>query len=167
MNIEIVPAREADFEATARIETAADQLLIDAFQPTDWPPAATAEERASSPGYTLVALVDGEAVGFVQVLELEGQAHLEQLSVLPAWGGRGIGRSLLEAGVAEAARLGYGEITLRTFADVAFNAPFYATCGFEVSEPSTALERGLVAVEERLGLMELGRRVQMTRPLGA
>ena len=161
------PAKGKDWEATERVESVADRLLVDVLCPTEWPASATAAERRAAPGYTWVAVVGDEVVGFVQVLEVDGAAHLEQVSVLPEAGGRGIGRGLVEAAVAEASRLGYGEITLRTFADVAFNAPFYASCGFVESAPTTPFQVGLVAVEERLGLTSLGRRVQMTRTLDA
>ena len=159
------PAEGPDWEATERVEDAADRLLVDLLKPAQWPPSATAAERRAAPGFTLVAAVGGGVVGFVQVLEVDGAAHLEQVSVLPEVGGRGIGRRLVEASVAEARRRGYREITLRTFADVAFNAPFYASCGFVESAPTTPFQVGLVAVEERLGLTSLGRRIQMTRTL--
>lgn len=161
------PAEGSDWEATERVERDADRLLVDLLSPDEWPPSTTAAERRAAPGFTWVAVVGGEVVGFVQVLEVDGAAHLEQVSVLPEVGGRGIGRRLVEAAVAEARRRGYREITLRTFADVAFNAPFYASCGFVESAPTTPFQVGLVAVEERLGLTSLGRRIQMTRALDA
>ena len=118
-------------------------------------------------GYVL-ALVEREnadAVGFAHVLLIEEHAHLEQLSVLPSHARRGHGRSLVEAAKLEAVALGSGSITLRTFADVPWNAPFYERCGFVETSPLTEFESGLVRVEERLGLTGLGRRVQMTAQL--
>lgn len=126
------------------------------------------EERASEPGFLLVGVDEGaggRVVGFVHVLEIEGACHLEQVSVLPEDQGRGIGRSLVQAACDRAAARGYGAITLRTFADVPFNGPFYASMGFEESVPDTAWLQSLVGVEERAGLMKMGRRVQMTRKL--
>ncbi|GEC74912.1 hypothetical protein GCM10010213_09700 [Microbacterium maritypicum] len=104
-------------------------------------------------------------MGFVHVLEIDGHAHLEQLSVLPSFGRRGIGRQLVTAALAEARRRGHTDVTLRTYTDVPWNAPFYASCGFVESEPDTALLRELVAIEESLGLFEHGPRVQMTATL--
>ena len=49
----------------------------------------------------------------------------------------------------------------RAFADVAWNAPFYATCGFVESCSDTDFHRGLAAHEEALGLTAMGRRVEM------
>nr|WP_329608126.1 hypothetical protein [Microbacterium sp. KUDC0406] len=64
-----------------------------------------------------------------------------------------------------AAAHGHDEVTLRTYVDVPWNAPFYASCGFRVSEPATDFQRGLVAVEEDLGLMRHDARVQMVTSL--
>jgi GNAT superfamily N-acetyltransferase len=171
MVISVRPATPADDEATEQIEVAADALLIERFGAVDWPPPTPPQERSSAPGFVLVAehTSDGgtipAVVGFVHVLELEGHAHLEQLSVLPAFGRRGIGRGLVEAALAEARRRGHPEITLRTYVDVPWNAPFYGSCGFVTSEPDTPLLTGLVHVETALGLFEYGSRVQMTAAL--
>jgi hypothetical protein len=75
---------------------------------------------------------------------------------------RGIRRRLVEAAKTTANEPGYDRITLRTFADVPWNAPFYSTCGFVESEPQTEFHRGLVKTEQDLDLEKYGRRIQMT-----
>ena len=170
MRIRIRPARPTDDPATERIEVAADALLIDRFSAVDWPPPTPARERASAPGFVLVAEQaddDGTSatVGFVHVLEIDGHAHLEQLSVLPAVGRRGIGRRLVEAALSEIRDRGHQQVTLRTYLDVPWNAPFYASCGFLVSEPDTPLLQRLIQTEQDLGLFRFGPRVQMTAAL--
>jgi len=155
-------AAPQDFAVLEEIERAADGLFIERFQPTDWPPP---ESRATDPGFVLVA-GDHRLIGFAHVLEIDGLAHLEQVSVLPDHGGRGVGRLLVETAMAEAHARGYDRLTLRTYADVPWNAPFYAKLGFAIEEPATAFHRALVAVEERLGLDHHGRRVQMGIGLG-
>jgi GNAT superfamily N-acetyltransferase len=121
------------------------------------------------PGFVLVVSesIDGDAVGFVHVIEADGRAHLEQLSVLPSHARRGLGRTLVEAAKAEAGQHGNQWITLRTYADVPWNAPFYSTCGFVESEPESAFQRQLEEAEERLGLEKYGRRIQMSAPLSS
>jgi GNAT superfamily N-acetyltransferase len=119
------------------------------------------------------ALADAKAVfvagrppvGFVLVGEVDGLAHVEELGVIPKWMGQGLGSRLLERAVEWARAKGYPAITLTTFADVPWNAPFYAARGFvEVADPSP----GLVAVREHeraLGLDDVGRRIVMRREL--
>ena len=116
------------------------------------------------PGFVLVTgeALDDVPVGFVHVLEVDGLAHLEQLAVRLASGRRGHGRALVEAAKVEAARRGYRRISLRTYADVPWNAPFYTTCGFVESEPDHAFLRELQRRETAVGLDRYGRRVPMT-----
>ncbi|ALX67151.1 GNAT family N-acetyltransferase [Microbacterium sp. XT11] len=167
-DVRIAPATtDAEVAATIEIERLADELLIELFGASDWPAPPSVDERLSAPGFIFLAYEGRhpEPVGFAQALELDGHAHLEQLSVLPSRMRRGIGRKLVGAALAEAARRGYKLITLRTYADVPWNAPFYATCGFELSEPGSPLLCGLIDAEQRLGIDRYGRRVQMTAHL--
>lgn len=162
MTFTIRHASAADFDATEHIENAADSILVDLLSPDTWHAAPTGAERALSSGFTLMGFVESaEPVGFVQVLEIDDLAHLEQLSVLPEYARRGFGRQLVAAALAEARRRGHTQLTLRTFADVPWNAPFYESCGFIECEPSTDFHRRLVSVERDLGLTALGRRIQM------
>ncbi|MEQ1786450.1 MAG: GNAT family N-acetyltransferase, partial [Acidimicrobiales bacterium] len=95
---------------------------------------------------------------------VDGHAHLEQLSVRPESGGRGIGTALIEAVVAWARQRGDAEVTLTTFRDVPFNAPFYAARGFAVVEEDDWTDglRALVAREAAHGL-DVSARVVMRR----
>lgn len=67
-------------------------------------PATDGFARAARPGFILV--VGEPVVGFAHVLETDGQAHLEQLSVLRSRQRRGLGSALLRAAMAEVARRG-------------------------------------------------------------
>lgn len=164
MTFSLRTARPSDAEYIEAIENAADALLREALGAADWPPAEQGATRLSAPGYTLIALDedDHSPIGFVHVLDADGHAHLEQLSVLPRHGRQGIGRALVEAAVEEARARGYSRITLRTYAEVPWNAPFYSRCGFSESVPEGAFLRSLLDVEGALGLERWGRRVQMT-----
>lgn len=116
----------------------------------------------SEPGFVLIAAEEsGAPVGFVHVLDEDGFAHLEQLSVLPERGRRGYGRALVEAAKSKARHRGHKRMTLRTYADVPWNAPFYARAGFTEEEPATKFHERLVEVEHQRGLDRYGRRVQM------
>jgi len=96
------------------------------------------------------------------VLEVADVAHLEQLSIAPEHGRQGHGRALLRAAIGEARRRGYERMTLRTFADIPWNGPFYSSAGFVESSPMTGFHEMLVQVERELGLHEHGRRIQMS-----
>lgn len=101
-----------------------------------------------------VAEADGGLVGFAYADLLDDAVHLEELDVLPAWGRRGIGAALVDAVVADARRRGLPAVTLTTFRDVPWNAPYYARLGFRILSEHE-LGAGLVALlahEERRGL---------------
>jgi GNAT superfamily N-acetyltransferase len=159
-------AETEDAEIIEAIEAAADALLIESLGATDWPPPARGEDRLQSPGFVLLLEESAHSpAGFVHVLDTDGHAHLEQLSVIPSAGRQGYGRQLVEAALDEARNLGYTRVTLRTFAEVPWNAPFYASCGFLESLPETPFQRTLVNTEAGLGLEHYGRRMQMTAEL--
>jgi GNAT superfamily N-acetyltransferase len=157
-------ADAGDFEAIEAIENSADAILVEHLGASTWWPAPSGAERGADSGFMLVAVGDttGKPVGFAQVLEVDAIAHLEQLSVSPEFGRRGYGRRLVRAAAHEAHLRGHKQLTLRTFANVPWNAPFYEECGFAETEPETRFHLDLVVAEEKLGLSTLGRRVQMT-----
>ena len=164
MSIRVRLAEADDFEVLELIENQADVLLIDYLHAATWWPSTPTAERHTVPGFTLVAtdVTTERPVGFALVLQDEGTAHLEQLSVLPEFTRRGYGRQLVRGAAEESRKRGHTQLTLRTFADVPWNAPFYGTCGFVLTAPETKFHRKLVAAEDELGLPKYGRRVQMT-----
>jgi GNAT superfamily N-acetyltransferase len=90
---------------------------------------------ANDDGRLLVAVdAAGQPVGFALLKDLGLFAHLEELDVLPAHGRKGIGSALLEAVCSWAYTHGFSFVTLSTFRDVPWNAPFYARRGFAVVE---------------------------------
>ncbi|WP_395292657.1 GNAT family N-acetyltransferase [Kitasatospora hibisci] len=78
------------------------------------------------------AAVDGADVPVAYLIaeHVDGNLHVEQVSVHPDSARRGIGRSLLDHLAERAAAHGIPALTLTTFADVPWNAPYYARCGF-------------------------------------
>jgi GNAT superfamily N-acetyltransferase len=154
--------RVAEAEDLARlpaVEAAADELFIP-LGITDLPAPATADERAAA---WRVLVVGRPVVGFAVLELLDGAVHLEQLSVHPAHSRRGSGGALLAATVAAAREHGADRVTLLTYGDVPWNAPFYARHGWRVVPPSTPGLRALRAREIELGLDRYGRRVAMAR----
>lgn len=109
---------------------------------------------AQRAGRLWVASEGGAPVGFALVTEIEGYAHLDEIDVLPPHGGRGIGSALLTTVCRWAKDNGYAAVTLRTFRDVPWNAPFYRSRGFRIVESAavSAAHVRLEAAERRRGL---------------
>ena len=122
---------------------------------------------ALADGRLWVADVDGEVVGYLLALDLDGQPHLEQVSVRPGHSGVGIGRALIETAVAWAAERAVS-LTLSTFREVPWNAPLYEHLGFvPIPEAEVVADPRLVALrddEAELGL-DPATRVFMRRPV--
>lgn len=149
------------------IERAADELFREYFGELPWD--EDADHPAPDHGYAerlLEATSDGEVVGFARLIEAGEFVHLEQLSVRPDRGRRGIGGGLVAAVLAEARECGARAVTLRTFAAVPWNAPFYEDAGFRVVRDAPSdFHESLVRTEEALGLLRRGARVHMLAEL--
>jgi GNAT superfamily N-acetyltransferase len=104
--------------------------------------------------WVAAAAWDGAPVGFAYADPFDGALHLEELDVLPEWGRRGIGAALVEVVVAEARTRELPAVTLTTFRDVVWNAPFYSHLGFRVVAPAdwSPAMAGLVAYEAERGI---------------
>jgi len=120
------------------------------------------------PHRRLVPLTPGRRTPATKLIAdiVDGSMHIEQVSGHPRAARRKIGRMLLEHAAAYAAARGIRALTLTTFAEVPWNAPYYARCGFRVlddSEPSP----GMRAVRDREVAHGLHRwpRVYMRRDL--
>jgi GNAT superfamily N-acetyltransferase len=74
----------------------------------------------------------GSPVGFVLADQVDGNAHVEQVSVTPAAQGLGLGRALISQVQRWALESGMRTVTLTTFADVPWNGPLYEHLGFRV-----------------------------------
>lgn len=103
-------------------------------------------DPALDEGRVWVAELDGAVVGYALALDLDGQPHLEQISVLPACAGRGVGRALIDS-VAGWAAGRAPWLTLATYRDVEWNAPLYVHLGWEVmAEDDVQADARLLAV---------------------
>lgn len=125
-------------------------------------------EAAIEAGTTWVA-VDGEdrSIGFALCWARPDALHLRELDVERAWMGRGIGTALIEHVGAEARARGVGAVTLTTFRDVPWNAPFYARRGFAILAPAEQPAwLAAIRAEEDAGELAAWPRVAMRRPTG-
>lgn len=164
------PARPGDLPVLPTIERAAARRFVGLDLAVDLDDAMGPDALAAacSDGRLWVAVDahDGP-VGFAVAERLGDAGHLEEMDVLPEAGGQGLGTLLIEAVCAWATAQKLPAVTLCTFRDVAWNAPFYARRGFVVlqeDELGPALRaRRLEEAARGLGLED---RVCMRRALG-
>ena len=131
----------------------------------DAPPPAEVYAAAVRDGRVWVAELDGSVVGYVWAIQVGGRPHLEQISVRPEAGGRGVGQALVAAVLTWAEAGGATSITLSTFTEVAWNGPWYTRQGFEAladDQLDDAL-RALRAHEAEFGLDVTARAVMRAR----
>jgi GNAT superfamily N-acetyltransferase len=93
----------------------------------------------------VVADGNDRPVGSAATRELDGALHIEEISVHPAHGRRGLGKRLIETLCDWAGGRDYASVTLSTFRDVPWNAPYYARIGFRALEENE-LSEGLSAL---------------------
>lgn len=106
-------------------------------------------------------------IGFAALEEVDGRAHLSELSVHPDHGRQGIGAALLSASVDWAVEAGYPAITLTTFRSVPFNGPWYARNGFaELPEAEWGPRLRRIWADEQAAGIAVVPRMAMIRPLG-
>ncbi len=168
-NIVIRNAATGDFDSLPIVEVAAAQAFRTAGLPdvADMPPTpAEYYRQLPASAFVLVAAERAQVVGFCLITELSGQAHLKEISVAHEVAGNGIGKQLLQRAVTEAQTRGYTAMTLTTFKDVPFNAPFYKNFGFVEFQPGNDwAELQTVLAEEMKSLLGHYDRVAMMKKI--
>jgi len=98
-------------------------------------PARTRSEadyaRLIRRGHSLVAHVGEAMAGFLVAQPFSRELHIWEMDVAPAYQRRGIGAGLVRAAQIDARNTGFRALTLTTFRDLEWNAPFYVRLGFE------------------------------------
>lgn len=95
----------------------------------------------------IAAAFNGLAVGFALTsVRGDGDFYLDQLSVDPEHGRRGVGRALVVECFKKTERFGYKEIYLSTFRKLPWNGPFYKTLGFK-ELPRRKLQDWMLEIE--------------------
>lgn len=85
--------------------------------------------------------LDDPPVAFLSAEIQDDALHIWELAVRLDRQRSGIGRAMLETAVADARRRRLVALTLTTFRDVIWNAPFYQKLGFRVMDDAQAGER--------------------------
>lgn len=104
------------------------------------------------------AWVAGEPspVAYLIAEQVDGNVHIEQVSVHPEHARKRIGAALIEHVARLAAGRGVPALTLTTFTEVPWNAPYYRRCGFRVLADAEITDglRAIRAREAEAGLDE-------------
>jgi ribosomal protein S18 acetylase RimI-like enzyme len=166
MQIVIRPASSEDGPSIREIEWSAGERFRDVGLPEiaeDEPPSAEILARYAEDGRSWVAVDQADnPIGYVIVDVVDGNAHVEQVSVHPDRQGTRVGRALLEHVRAWAAAADLPAVTLTTFIDVPWNAPLYRHLGFRVlGENDIGLELWAIRDAEASHGLDPARRVCM------
>lgn len=168
--VEVRAARLEDAAALPAIEQSAGELFrtdAELAWLADGENLSEARYQAIiADGCSWVAVWRGAVVGFVAATREGDEAHIWELDVARRHQGQGIGRGLLRRFIAQARDLELRAVTLTTFQDLAWNAPFYRSMGFERLAPHD-LDARLAAqlATEAAGGLPVERRCAMRLPL--
>ncbi|MFF4354871.1 GNAT family N-acetyltransferase [Streptomyces sp. NPDC001530] len=101
----------------------------------DEPPALELLDGYRRAGRAWVAVDEEDHPRAYLIAEpVDGALHIEQISVHPDAARQGVGRALLAYAADRAHEEGLTALTLTTFAEVPWNAPYYRRIGFRVLE---------------------------------
>ena len=136
VTVTVRAGRAGDGPTLQQIERLAGERFRDVGLPdvAENEPAPVEElDGYAGAGRSWVAVDDGDRpVGYVLVGVVDGDAHVEQVSVRTDHQGQGVGRALLDRVAAWAVEAGSSGLTLTTFAHVPWNGPLYEHLGFRV-----------------------------------
>ena len=158
---EIRIADRSEWGLLRELEDSSDAL----FAEVGIGPFNTTEDDDHLASAAIVLVAGKPPLGFACVDVVDGDAHLWQLSVLPAAGRQGLGRALVQAVCDWATTNDYRAVTLTTFRDVPWNAPFYERLGFQVLEELSPSLQAIRDHERLLGDDDFGPRVTMRKDL--
>jgi GNAT superfamily N-acetyltransferase len=162
--IEIRPGTLQDVPLLREIERDAVQLFatIDMLEITFAEATAVPVYEAAVAAGLLVVAAAPEPAGFALMQPLDGGLYIYELDVARRHQRRGIGTALVAAALERA--LGQGHLTLTTFRDVPWNAPWYRRLGFtEIPPERVGPGLALVFERERAHGHDMSRRVALRR----
>jgi predicted N-acetyltransferase YhbS len=127
-------ARIEELPLLSQIEQSAARLFLDtpyAFLVNNEPLSLDFVQQQFRAGRVWVAVDCHEiVVGYAIAREVDNTLYLQQIDVEPEHGRRGIGSALVKTVCDWATQQGYAIVSLSTFRDLPWNAPFYSKLGF-------------------------------------
>lgn len=135
MNLAVIrEARQGDLPGLREIERRAGELFREIGM------AAVADDEPPTTSELLPYIEDGRAwvatderdlpVAYLLLDVIDHNGHIEQVSVDPSHSRRGQGQLLIDRAAAWAREHGLPSLTLTTFSEVPWNAPYYEKLGF-------------------------------------
>lgn len=154
---QIRSARVEELPLLSHIEDSAAVLFLDtpyAFLVDADPLPLEFVQKQFQAGQVWVAVARHETVvGYAIACEVDDTLYLQQIDVYPEHGCRGIGSTLVDTVCTWAKQHSYRIISLSTFRDIPWNAPFYSKLGFRPVDEAK-LTRGFQQI--RLKELEAG-----------
>jgi len=133
-------ARASDIPRLAAIETSAADTFVAYGRPlADGSAPSPAEEWDAALVAGLLWVADDAKCGPVGFLRAEVTAdglYIDEVDVRLEHQRQGLGRRLMRTAIAAATARRLPAVTLTTFRDIPWNAPFYASIGFRELEPA-------------------------------
>ncbi len=151
--------REIERAAGARFRT----IGMDDIADGDVTPALILEARAES-GHLYVAMDNaGTVAGFLIWSAKDGLAYIEEVSVHPDHAGNRLAARMIDQ-LAEDVKERHSALTLATFRDVDWNAPYYARLGFiELPLKRAGAQHHISWKEQAKNGLDMTRRLFMIR----
>lgn len=158
-----------DIAALPAVERSAAELFL-SIPALAWivdDPLTTEVEHAelAAAGTSWVALQGVRPVGFLLAEVIADELHVWEVAVSRDHQGQGIGRRLMAAAVDAARSRGLAAVTLTTFLNVPWNAPFCQRLGFQPLVPEMTGRLAALLAEE--AARDLPDRCAMRLALGA
>ena len=100
------------------------------------PSASILAGRIARSAIWAAVTADGTVVGYAVASVVDGDGHLDQVSVVEAAAGHGVGRALIDQVIEWTVAAGYPALTLTTFRDIPWNGPDYERLGFVPLHPA-------------------------------
>jgi predicted N-acetyltransferase YhbS len=154
LGYQIRSARIEELPLLSLIEQSAARLFLDtpyAFLVNDEPLSLDFVQQQFRAGRVWVAVDCHEiVVGYAIAREVDNTLYLQQIDVEPEHGRSGIGSALVKTVCDWAKQQAYEIVSLSTFRDIPWNAPFYSKLGFHAVD-----EAGLSTGFQQIRLKEL------------
>jgi GNAT superfamily N-acetyltransferase len=106
----------------------------------------------------------GHRIGFLSAEMQPDALHIREISVIPPWQGKGVGRALIETSAGAAEQRNLPALTLTTFREIGWNEPFYNRLGFvTLAEPDLGDRLAAILDDEAKHGLPKERRCAMRR----